>query len=129
VSNIIKSFFLQKKEKEEVKESKDKKIVASITVTVSIADHDNVLGQALLDYITNNPGTKHIAYNKRTFLLNQNDVITLDDDLYVRMTETTTPQITAQSEPNIVQILEVFSYRKSLEMLRALLEKLQGDYV
>ena len=48
---------------------------SSITIQIKISDHENVFGQALLDYITNNNNTKHITYKKQNFILNQRDVI------------------------------------------------------
>jgi hypothetical protein len=46
------------------------KKTASITILVNISDHQNIIGQSLLDYITNNQNTKHISYKKQNFIYN-----------------------------------------------------------
>jgi hypothetical protein len=56
---------------------------SSITIQVNTSDLDNVLGQALLDYITNNKNTKHISYEKRNFVLNQCDIIEISEDFFI----------------------------------------------
>ena len=43
-------------------DNKIKKKTASITVTINVNHQDNILGQALLDYITNNKNTTHVSY-------------------------------------------------------------------
>jgi len=42
--------------------SKDSIKSSSITIQIKISDHENIYGQSLLDYITNNNNTKHITY-------------------------------------------------------------------
>uniref|UniRef100_A0A6C0KYS5 Uncharacterized protein n=1 Tax=viral metagenome TaxID=1070528 RepID=A0A6C0KYS5_9ZZZZ len=48
-------------------EKKEK--ISSITIQINISDHDNIFGQALLDYITNNDNTKHVSFKKQNFIL------------------------------------------------------------
>jgi len=48
---------------------------SSITLLIKISDHENIYGQALLDYITHHQNTKHISYKKQNFILNQTEVI------------------------------------------------------
>jgi hypothetical protein len=42
---------------------------SSIIVKLNIADTENTMGQALMDYITNNNNTKHVSFNKLNFIL------------------------------------------------------------
>ena len=104
---------------------------SSITIQIKISDHENVFGQALLDYITNNNNTKHITYKKQNFILNQRDVIEIADGLFVKLTENKT--IEAQSAQDkaptdIEQMIELFSYTKTTHQLRAFLNKITYDY-
>lgn len=98
---------------------------ASITIQVNIADHLNVIGQALLDYITNNANTKHISYKKQNFILNQTDIIEISEDYFVKMTENKVPD---DSSVGIEQTVELFSYSKSMQELRSFLDKITHEY-
>jgi len=98
---------------------------ASITIQVNIADHLNILGQALLDYITNNANTKHISYKKQNFILNQTDIIEISEDYFVKLTEN---KVTDDSTTGIEQTVELFSYSKSMQELRAFLDKITHEY-
>lgn len=98
---------------------------ASITIQVNIADHLNVIGQAVLDYITNNVNTKHISYKKQNFILNQTDIIEISEDYFVKMTENKVPD---DSSAGIEQTVELFSYSKSMQELRSFLDKITHEY-
>lgn len=98
---------------------------ASITIQVNIADHLNVIGQAVLDYITNNVNTKHISYKKQNFILNQTDIIEISEDYFVKLTENKVPD---DSSAGIEQTVELFSYSKSMQELRAFLDKITHEY-
>jgi hypothetical protein len=96
---------------------------SSITLLVKITDRENVVGQALLDFITHHPHTKHIMYKKQNFILNQSDTIELGDDIWVYLKESKT---TDDSE--VEQQLELFSHSKTTYQLRSFLDKLTQDY-
>jgi len=111
---------------------------ASITVTVNIADHDNLVGQALLDFITSSPKTQHISYKRQNFILNQKDIIEVGDDLYVKMTEATASEngsetslqnVTGNGRNDIVQVIELFSVSKTSAQLREFLDQLRRNFV
>lgn len=109
--------------------SKDSIKSSSITIQIKISDHENIYGQALLDYITNNNNTKHITYKKQNFILNQRDIIEITDDLFVnlkenKMSETSNDKTSADIE----QTIELFSYKKTTHELRTFLNKLSYDY-
>jgi hypothetical protein len=99
---------------------------SSITVLVKITDHENVVGQALLDYITHHPRTKHITYKKQNFILNQTDTIELSDEVWVYLKESKTVDDSDKSD--VEQHLELFSYTKTTHQLRSFLDKLTQDY-
>jgi len=103
---------------------------ASITVLVNIADHENMFGQALLDYITNNENTKHISYKKQNFVLNQSDVIEISEEYFVKLNENKMIDTTEKPGGNegIEQTIELFSYTKSMQDLRAFLNKITHEY-
>jgi DNA polymerase III delta prime subunit len=101
---------------------------SSITIQIKISDHENVFGQALLDYITNNNNTKHITYKKQNFILNQRDVIEIADGLFVKLTENNTIEAQDKAPTDIEQMIELFSYSKTTHQLRAFLNKITYDY-
>ena len=104
---------------------------SSITIQIKISDHENVFGQALLDYITNNNNTKHITYKKQNFILNQRDVIEIADGLFVKLTENKTIESQSAQDKaptDIEQMIELFSYTKTTHQLRAFLNKITYDY-
>jgi hypothetical protein len=72
---IIKEYYNEKIKSSKliniIDSSKNTTKSASITIEINTSDHDNLIGQALLDCITNNKNTKHISYEKRNFSLNQ----------------------------------------------------------
>lgn len=108
---------------------------SSIVIHVGVTDHENAIGQALLDHITNHNNTKHIKYTKQNFILNENEAICIDDDIFVVMTESETQQTdeadgkTTPQQNMLIQMFEIFSFVKSTKQLRDFLTKLRHDYV
>lgn len=102
----------------------------SITVSIPISDMESLVGQALLDYVTNHPNTRHISFKRQTFLLNQKETIELDDGVYARMTESLQEQEEGGNNKTTawVQVIELFSYKHNAEQLRAFLERLRHNY-
>jgi hypothetical protein len=102
---------------------------ASITVLVNIADHENMFGQALLDYITNNENTKHISFKKQNFVLNQSDIIEIYEEYFVKLNENKMVDVTDKpGNEGIEQTIELFSYTKTMQELRAFLNKITHEY-
>ena len=109
--------------------SKDSVKSSSITIQIKISDHENIYGQALLDYITNNNNTKHITYKKQSFILNQKDIIEITDDLFVNLKENKLSEASNDKTPvDLEQTIELFSYTKTTHELRTFLNKLSYDY-
>ena len=105
------------------------KKTASITILVNIADHQNIIGQSLLDYITNNNNTKHISYKKQNFILNEFDIIQIADDFFIKLTENKNSELSDSSgEGGIEQTVELFSYSKTMKELRSFLDKITHEY-
>ena len=109
--------------------SKDSIKSSSITIQIRISDHENIYGQALLDYITNNNNTKHITYKKQNFILNQKDIIEITDDLFVNLKENKTTEAASDKTPSdLEQTIELFSYKKTTHELRTFLNKISYEY-
>jgi len=109
--------------------SKDSVKSSSITIQINISDHENVYGQALLDYITNNNNTKHITYKKQNFILNQKDIIEITDDLFVNLKENKMSEASNDKTPaDLEQTIELFSYTKTTHELRMFLNKISYEY-
>lgn len=125
----------------DITDKKIKKKTSSITITVNVNNPDHVYGQAILDFITNNKNTTHISYMQNNFILNQKDIITIDDDIFAKMTQSTGESIlntsiggsqttnTQNAGTAIVQIIEVYSFTKSTDQLREYLENIKQKYV
>ena len=127
----------------DITDNKIKKKTASITVTINVNSADSILGQALLDFITNNKNTTHVSYVRESFILNQKDVINIDDDVFARMTQSTSAdQSTGQGSTStntntgsgvsgssaIVQVIEVYSFTKTTDELRNFLDDIRQKY-
>jgi len=109
--------------------SKDSIKSSSITIQIKVSDHENIYGQALLDYITNNNNTKHITYKKQNFILNQKDIIEITDDLFVNLKENKMSEASTDKSPaDLEQTIELFSYKKTTHELRMFLNKISYDY-
>ena len=128
----------------DITDNKVKKKTASITVTINVNNPENILGQALLDFITNNKNTTHVSYVRESFILNQKDVINIDEEIFARMTQSTsTDQTGGQgssstnmnsgagangSQSSIVQIIEIYSFTKTTDQLRNFMDEIKQKY-
>jgi len=131
ITNYYQEHIKSNKLMNEIVSAADKKAKksASITVLVNIADHENMFGQALLDYITNNENTKHISFKKQNFVLNQSDIIEIYEEFFVKLNEN--KMVDATEKPGsegIEQTIELFSYSKTMQELRAFLNKITHEY-
>lgn len=111
-------------EKIQLSEEKKEKI-SSITIQINIVDQENVIGQALLDLITNSQNTKHVSYKKQNFILNQKDIIEIAEELFITMKECI---VNEESKVESEQLIELFSYTKNMQELRAWLNRLAHEY-
>ena len=128
----------------DITDNKVKKKTASITVTINVNNPENILGQALLDFITNNKNTTHVSYLRESFILNQKDVINIDDEIFARMTQSTSTdqqgnQGSTSTNMNsgagsgagqsaIVQVIEIYSFTKTTDQLRNFLDEIKQKY-
>jgi len=109
--------------------SNHKKKTASITVHLNVSDHENILGQALLDYITNNENTNHISLKKQNFVLNQTDIIEINEEFFVKLKDNGVVEMDkSDNDGKIEQIIELFSYTKTMQELRGFLNKISHEY-
>jgi ATP-dependent 26S proteasome regulatory subunit len=137
ITKAVSSFFSKKSDKlfNEiiVKNSSTKSLSksASITIDINISDADNIYGHSLLDHITNHANTKHVSYKNKNFILNQNDIIEVSDEIFVTLKE---QKNNLQNQENtdrptqISQIVEIFSYTKTIKDLRTFLDKISNLY-
>ena len=111
---------------EKIQSSVEKKEkISSITIQINIVDQENVIGQALLDLITNSQNTKHVSYKKQNFILNQKDIIEIAEELFITMKECI---VNEESKVESEQLIELFSYTKNMQELRAWLNRLAHEY-
>lgn len=109
--------------------STEKQKTASITVYLNVSAHENVLGQALLDYITNNEKTKHVSLKKQNFVLNQTDIIEIYPEFFIKLKDSNQVETEkADAETNIEQVIELFSYTKTMQDLRSFLNRVSHEY-
>jgi ATP-dependent Zn protease len=119
-------------------DNKIKKKTASITITVNVNNPDNILGHAILDFITNSKNTTHVSYVRENFILNQKDVINIDDEVFARMTQSSDDTSTSTNvnsgsgstgnSTSIVQVIEVYSFTKTTDQLRNYLDDIKHKY-
>lgn len=137
-TKILKKF---EDETETIKGEPPKIKSSSITIPINIVDNNNVLGQAMLDYITNYKSVKHVIYDKQNFILNQNETMKIHDDIYVKMLEksdnissvssiiTQGQQSNASAQQAVVQTLEIFSFCLTIPELRQFVDDVKEKYV
>lgn len=124
----------------DITDNKVKNKTASITITINVNNQDNVFGQAILDYITNNKNTTHVSYVRNNFILNQKDVINIDEDIFAKMsistaTDSANSQMSQSSSSgdtnnsSITQIIEIYSFKLSNDKLREYLENIKQKYM
>jgi hypothetical protein len=101
----------------------EKSKTSSITLLIKISDHENVYGQALLDYITHHQNTKHITYKKQNFILNQTEVIEITEGIFVLLKDQKDDE-----KGEVEQQVELYSYTKNTLQLRQFLSKLAHEY-
>lgn len=109
------------------------KVLSSVTIALKITDSDNVLGQAILDHITNSNNTTHVSYRNKNFILNQKDVIELSDGIYAAMRDSVTmidtSTVTNDPAKTETQILEIYSTTLSMSELREHMDKIKNNYI
>ena len=113
-------------------DNKVKKKTASISITININDQENLIGQSLLDYITNCKNTTHVSFTNKHFILNQKDIICIDEDIYSSMTQSSSDSASTTSTSSssaIVQIIEIYSFTKTIDELREFLDKIKMNYL
>jgi AAA+ superfamily predicted ATPase len=109
---------------------------SSITLTIRIGDQDNVIGQALMDFVTNCKNTTHVSYKNKNFMLNQTSVVEISPDVFALLTKSTdsdasssTSSSSSSSQPMPIQLLEVYSFGKTVDQLRTFLDEVTQNYV
>ncbi len=130
----------------DITDNKVKTKTASITVTINVNNTENLLGQALLDFITNNKNTTHVSYIRESFILNQKDVINIDDEIFAKMTQSSSSDESGNqgsistnmnsgagagvngNNSAIVQIVEIYSFTKTTDELRNFLDNIKQKY-
>ena len=101
---------------------------SSIIVKLSINDAENVIGQALMDFITNNNNTKHVSFNNTHFILNQEDIIEISDEIFIQLIDTSTSEDVSKKTSDIIQTINLFSYTLSMHQLRLFLDKITREF-
>jgi hypothetical protein len=104
---------------------------ASIEILISDTDHQNILGQAILDFITNHETTKCIYFKNRHFILNQTDIIILNSDYSIIMKKEKIVVGSNDKEKNAQtseQTFEIFSYSRSIREMRIFLDEISLNY-
>ena len=125
-------------------DTKDK--ASSIIVTINLAETDNIMGLALMDYITNHDNTKHVSFNKQSFVLNEKNIIEIADDIHIQLIDSSniidsdssectikkhctiaSASSSASAQP-VIQMIELFSYVLPIHKLRSFIDKVTYDY-
>jgi len=104
---------------------------ASITYSVNLAEQDNIIGQSVIDYVTNCKNTKHVSFVKKNYILNQKDIIEIDEDYYAKLNFDQGVMADQNSEQNnqICQTIEIFSFTKDMRELRNYIQNITERYI
>jgi ATP-dependent 26S proteasome regulatory subunit len=108
---------------------------SSITLTIRIGDQDNVIGQSLMDFVTNCKNTTHVSYKNKNFMMNQTSVVEIAPDIFAILTKSTdiesssTSSSSSSSQPMPTQLLEIYSFEKTVDELRTFLDSVTQNYV
>jgi hypothetical protein len=107
-------------------EPKHKEIMASIRFFAKTNNADNIVCDALFDFVTNLPAVKKVLYTNKTFLINNTDSVLLDnnDEIYAQLHKVFSIEDTEESP----QILDVYSYHLDIHGLRQFIEKVTANY-
>jgi len=133
ISNKI-TDLIKTTDEEKIKPNESPKIkTASITYSVNLAEQDNLIGQSVIDYVTNCKNTKHVSFVKKNYILNQKDIIEIDEDYYAKILfdQCGISEQTSQSDQNspICQTIEIFSFTKDMRELRNYIQNITERYV
>jgi len=108
---------------------------SSITLTIRIGDQENVIGQALMDFVTNCKNTTHVSYKNKNFMMNQTTVVEIAPDVFAILTKSTDSESSSSSssssssQPMPTQLLEIYSFGKTVDELRTFLDGVTQNYV
>ena len=107
-----------------VQSFKDRKKCSSILVERFYDNTENDLADALLDYITNFDGIRHIEYRK-IYIATHREETPLGDDYYVRIVNVQFDE----KASNLKSItFEIYSYTRTLTDLRKYIHNIAEDY-
>jgi hypothetical protein len=109
---------------------------SSITLTIRIGDQDNVIGQSLMDFVTNCKNTTHVSYKNKNFMMNQTSVVEIAPDVFAILTKSTDSESSSSAssssssnQPMPTQLLEIYSFGKTVDELRTFLDNVTQNYV
>jgi DNA polymerase III delta prime subunit len=111
---------------------------SSITLTIRIGDQDNVIGQSLMDFVTNCKNTTHVSYKNKNFMMNQTSVVEIAPDVFALLTKSTdsdslssssSSSSSSSNQPMPTQLLEIYSFGKTVDELRSFLDEVTQNYV
>jgi hypothetical protein len=107
----------------------EKKKSATITLHIQYKNNENQRGHAFLDYITNNPNTKHILNFSRINIINQKDAVELVEGIFVeKKTEVIVTETQQGDTGRDVVVLELYSFTKNAKELRTFLDDIEKEY-
>jgi hypothetical protein len=106
-----------------------KKETSRITIKIDPQKQGNVVGDAILDYITNIPNIEKVVYLSKTYLLNNTAPILLDtvNELYVKLHNEIHIDEGAE-ETTYAQIISLYSYVLDIYQLRKFVDKITYEY-
>jgi hypothetical protein len=110
---------------------------SSITLTIRIGDQENVIGQSLMDFVTNCKNTTHVSYKNKNFMMNQTSVVEIAPDVFAILTKSTDTELSSSSSSSSssstqsmpTQLLEIYSFDKTVDELRTFLDQVTQNYV
>lgn len=110
---------------------------SSMTIEVFLNNADNVLGHAILDYVTNKPNSKFVTYVNKTFILSNKEPVLLDEEyeiwIFIKHQNIMSEESAANGLPGdqngkSMQTIEVYSFQMDMDGLRKYINRIVYDY-
>lgn len=111
--------------------------LSSITYAINLKTTSNntedLQSIAILDYITNHKATKSVYAVRGMYMLNYREPIQLTDDVFVRLESKMdmakpSDSTNLNGPSDISQVIEFYSYDKTMDELRNFIQNLQREY-
>ena len=103
---------------------------ASITIEIALNSPQNIVGHAILDYVTNLQHSRFVTFLNNTYILSNKEPILIDEqyEIWVFLKNQSLDSETSGTESNTKQIIEIYSFQYEMDDLRKYINRIANDY-